>query len=144
MTIHEKPSTRFNKNLKKVYEMLDKYGTKDEDVDKVFNRATLKERMEMVKLLREGMEVELTIPKKKLKEDSEWNDEMPGYYGESIFEMLDEMSGDQIQMFMNEYDLWDALNLPKGASTDSIYDAINRYLDTDPGYGLYRRLSNFN
>lgn len=54
MSIHEKPSTRFNKNLKKVYEMLDKYGTEKEDVDKVFNRATLKERLEMVKLLKEG------------------------------------------------------------------------------------------
>jgi hypothetical protein len=54
MSIHEKPSTRFNKNLKKVYEMLDKYGTEKEDVDKVFNRATLKEKLEMVKLLKEG------------------------------------------------------------------------------------------
>lgn len=56
MSIHEKPSTRLNKNLSKVYEMLDKYGTKHEDVDKVFNRATLKERLEMVKLLKEGAE----------------------------------------------------------------------------------------
>lgn len=55
MSIHEKPSTRFNKNLKKVYEMLDKYGTEKEDVDKVFNRATLKEKLEMVKLLKEGV-----------------------------------------------------------------------------------------
>ena len=51
MSIHEKPSTRFNKNLKKVYEILDKYGTKDEDVDKVFSRASLKERLEMGRLL---------------------------------------------------------------------------------------------
>ena len=58
MSIHEKPSTRFNKNLKKVYEMLDKYGTEHEDVDKVFSRATLKERLEMVKLLKEGVEAE--------------------------------------------------------------------------------------
>lgn len=57
MSIHEKPSTCFNKNLKKVYEMLDKYGTKHEDVDKVFNRATLKERLEMVKLLKEGAKI---------------------------------------------------------------------------------------
>ena len=30
MTIHEKSSTRFNKNLSKVYEMLDKYSTEKE------------------------------------------------------------------------------------------------------------------
>lgn len=90
--------------------------------------------------VKEGIEVELTIPKKKLEEDTK----MPGYYGESIFAMLDEMSGDQIQMFMNEFDLWEPLNVSKGASTDAIYDAINRYLDTDPGYGLYNRLSKFN
>ena len=68
MLIHEKPATRFNKNLKKVYEMLDKYGTKHEDVDKVFNRATLKERLEMVKLLKEGSETRdlFEIAKKEL------------------------------------------------------------------------------
>lgn len=61
MSIHEKSATRFNKNLKKVYEMLDKYGTEKEDVDKVFNRATLKERLEMVKLLKEGTESNIEV-----------------------------------------------------------------------------------
>ena len=54
MNLHERKSTVKNENLAEVYKILDKYGRVDEDVDKVFRRATLIEQRKMVELLESG------------------------------------------------------------------------------------------
>ena len=131
MSIHEKPSTRFNKNLKKVYEMLDKYGTEKEDVDKVFNRASLKERLEMVKLLKEGSETEgKTVVQLSIAQEEPYYDcgDLCGIYEEKV--ILDDSKVDAFIADLTSY----CKKIKSGAIYDEvedwdIYDCFEYYLD---------------
>ena len=77
----------------------------------------------------------------KENDDEFWNSKTPGYYGEQIFEMLDNLSGDHIFKFINEYN-W---NKRFGNYSDlhELYDKIHEYLDKYSGYDLYNDLSKF-
>ena len=54
MSYHEDPDNyRSNESgFEKMYEILDKYGTEDEDVDEVFDRATEADQIRMINLIK--------------------------------------------------------------------------------------------
>ena len=64
----------------------------------------------------------------------------PGYYGDSIFSMLDRLSGDQIYEWVQEYGLED---LSDSNSIDEIYSKIAEFLEDKPGYTYYDTLDKY-
>ncbi len=63
----------------------------------------------------------------------------PGYYGDIIFAILDDLSNAEIYSFLGEFSRWRAL---EGETISDLYKNINRYLDSNSGYTLYSDLCN--
>lgn len=67
--------------------------------------------------------------------------EMPGKYGENIFRILDDMSGDELIEFVNsDYNKYIDSEL---MSVDDIYNAISEHLERDSGAWLLNDLEHF-
>lgn len=64
----------------------------------------------------------------------------PGYYANQIFSILDSLSVDQIERFLNEYAAWRDFDV---GSISDIYDRIGAYLETSSGQQLFGDLSNY-
>jgi hypothetical protein len=74
-----------------------------------------------------------------LKESHNTNE--PGYYADSIFAILDDLSNDEIYTFLGEYSRYRVL---EGECISDLYTNINsRYFDNYSGYQLYSDLCNF-
>lgn len=73
--------------------------------------------------------------------DPNWNPKTPGYYGDSIFSMLDKLSGDRVYDFLYEYG-WSQFDENADGIRD-IYSNITAYLEKKPGYNLYSDLNNY-
>ena len=69
--------------------------------------------------------------------------QIPGYYGDKIFELLDQLSADQIDYFLAEYDWFETLGIDSSMYTDEKYSCISDYLDRQSGYQLWRDLDKY-
>ena len=80
---------------------------------------------------------------KPIAEDSDpnWNTKTPGYYGDSIFEMLDKLSNERVYDFLYEYG-WSQFDENADGIRD-IYRNITAYLEKKPGYSLFNDLNNY-
>lgn len=64
----------------------------------------------------------------------------PGYYADQIFSILDDLSGDAIQEFLNSHIAWKDFDAD---SIRDIYDSISEYLETSSGQQLFGDLCNY-
>lgn len=64
----------------------------------------------------------------------------PGYFADRIFSILDSLSADQIERFLNAYVAWRDFDV---GSISDIYDRIGAYLETSSGQQLLGDLSNY-
>ena len=66
------------------------------------------------------------------------------HYGNKIFFILDLMSGDQIIDFMNQYSIYDVIEISEDENDiNVIYDAIRRYIDKGSGKDFYHWLYDY-
>lgn len=79
--------------------------------------------------------------RKPMTEDSNWNPQTPGYYGDDIFEMLDKLSSEGVYDFLYEYG-WSKFD-ENAYGLGDVYDNITAWLDTNSGYALYSDLDKY-
>ena len=65
---------------------------------------------------------------------------IPGYYADRIFSILDDLSGDAIIEFLNAHVAWRGFD---GDNIRDIYDSIGEYLETSSGQQLFGDLCNY-
>lgn len=66
---------------------------------------------------------------------------IPGYYADQIFNILDKLSGDAIIEFLNAHVAWRDFNINNNIR--DIYDSIGEYLETSSGQQLFGDLCNY-